>query len=115
MELQAPSVLAQLPRPLQGSTGKTQIGEVYSLSDARKRKRYEVAVAVDGEALNIYNVRMVFVSVMRLVLNRVYRSKHPSSLLPTQSRRSRRFLVAHAPCAGSSRTSPQSSDRLTVQ
>ncbi|KAJ9219465.1 hypothetical protein DTO169C6_8195 [Paecilomyces variotii] len=57
MELQAPSVLAQLPRPLQGSTGKTQIGEVYSLSDARKRKRYEVAVAVDGEALNIYNVQ----------------------------------------------------------
>ncbi|GAD99041.1 conserved hypothetical protein [Paecilomyces variotii No. 5] len=57
MELQAPSVLAQLPRPLQGSTGKTQIGEVYSLSDSRKRKRYEVAVAVDGEALNIYNVQ----------------------------------------------------------
>ena len=56
MDLQQPSVLAQLPRPLHASKGKTRIGEVYSLSDSKKRKRYEVAVAVDGEAVNIYNV-----------------------------------------------------------
>ena len=56
MDLQPPSVLAQLPRPLHASKGKTHIGEVYSLSDSKKRKRYEVAVAVDGEAVNIYNV-----------------------------------------------------------
>lgn len=56
MDLQSPSVLAQLPRPLHASTGKTRIGDVYSLADAKKRKRYEVAVAVDGEAVNIYNV-----------------------------------------------------------
>lgn len=59
MDLQPPSVLAQLPRPLQGSAGNTQIGEVYSFADSKKRKRYEVAVAVDGEAVNIYNVRPV--------------------------------------------------------
>ncbi|KAI9930491.1 hypothetical protein ASPWEDRAFT_153703 [Aspergillus wentii DTO 134E9] len=57
MDLQPPSVLAQLPRPLHASTGKTHIGEVYSLADSKKRKRYEVAVAVDGEAVNIYNVQ----------------------------------------------------------
>lgn len=56
MDLQSPSVLAQLPRPLHASTGKTRIGDVYSLADSKKRKRYEVAVAVDGEAINIYNV-----------------------------------------------------------
>ncbi|KDE78780.1 hypothetical protein AO1008_05138 [Aspergillus oryzae 100-8] len=56
MDLQPPSVLAQLPRPLHASKGKTHIGEVYSLSDSKKRKRYEVAVAVDGEAVNIYNL-----------------------------------------------------------
>ncbi|KAJ6148443.1 hypothetical protein N7497_010425 [Penicillium chrysogenum] len=57
MDLQPPSVLAQLPRPLHASTGKTRIGDVFSLADAKKRKRYEVAVAVDGEAVNIYNVQ----------------------------------------------------------
>ncbi|KAJ6183913.1 hypothetical protein N7519_005214 [Penicillium mononematosum] len=57
MDLQSPSVLAQLPRPLHASTGKTRIGDVFSLADAKKRKRYEVAVAVDGEAVNIYNVQ----------------------------------------------------------
>lgn len=57
MDLQPPSVLAQLPRPLHASTGKTQVGEVYSLAESKKRKRYEVVVAVDGEAVNIYNVR----------------------------------------------------------
>ncbi|KKK15410.1 hypothetical protein P175DRAFT_0560892 [Aspergillus ochraceoroseus IBT 24754] len=57
MDLQPPSVLAQLPRPLHASTGKTHISEVYSLADSKKRKRYEVAVAVDGEAVNIYNIQ----------------------------------------------------------
>jgi hypothetical protein len=57
MDLQSPSVLAQLPRPLHAATGKTRIGDVNSLADAKKRKRYELAVAVDGEAVNIYNVR----------------------------------------------------------
>lgn len=60
MDLQPPSVLAQLPRPLHASTGKTYISEVYSLANAKKRKRYEVAVAVDGEAVNLYNVSVSY-------------------------------------------------------
>ncbi|PYH96945.1 hypothetical protein BO71DRAFT_481624 [Aspergillus ellipticus CBS 707.79] len=57
MDLQPPSVLAHLPRPLHASTGKTHIAEVYSLADSKKRKRHEVVVAVDGEAVNIYNIQ----------------------------------------------------------
>lgn len=57
MDLPPPSILTQLPRPLQSSTGKTNVGEVYRLAESKKRKRYEIAVAVDGEGLNIYNVR----------------------------------------------------------
>ncbi|OJI80819.1 hypothetical protein ASPTUDRAFT_176632 [Aspergillus tubingensis CBS 134.48] len=57
MDLQPPSVLAHLPRPLHGSTGKTHLGEVHSLADSKKRKRHEVVVAVDGEAVNIYNIQ----------------------------------------------------------
>lgn len=56
MDLQPPSVLAQLPRPLHASTGKTHIGDVFSLAESKKRKRHEVVVAADGEAVNIYNV-----------------------------------------------------------
>lgn len=56
MALPPPSVLAQLPRPLQAATGKTLAGDVYNVADSKKRRRHEVAVAVDGEGLNIYNV-----------------------------------------------------------
>ncbi|KLJ08574.1 hypothetical protein EMPG_16002 [Blastomyces silverae] len=57
MELQAPFVLAQLPRPLGASAGKCQLGEVYGVEGSKKRKRYEVAAAIDGESVNIYNVQ----------------------------------------------------------
>ncbi|PWY69120.1 hypothetical protein BO70DRAFT_365937 [Aspergillus heteromorphus CBS 117.55] len=57
MDLQPPSVLAHLPHPLHASSGKTHIAEVYSLADSKKRKRHEVVVAVDGEAVNIYNIQ----------------------------------------------------------
>lgn len=72
MDLQAPSVLAQLPRPLHAATGQTRIGEVNSLAEGKKRKRYELAVAVDGEAINIYNVRLE---------KTLAKSKHPLMLV----------------------------------
>ena len=82
MDLQSPSVLAQSPRPLHASTGKTQIGEVYSLTESKKRKRYEVVAAVDGEAVNIYNVRYDLLRRLERVeiLTHVehYRFKRPS-------------------------------------
>ncbi|KAK2754588.1 hypothetical protein FQN54_006989 [Arachnomyces sp. PD_36] len=57
MDLQPPSTLAQLPQPFKAATGSTQIGEVYSLVGSKKRKRHEVAAAIDGEGVNIYNVQ----------------------------------------------------------
>ncbi|KAI5286280.1 hypothetical protein KEM54_006910 [Ascosphaera aggregata] len=57
MELQVPSVLAQLPRPLAVSSGRYHFGESNGLVAAKKRKRYEVVAAVEGEGINIYNVQ----------------------------------------------------------
>ncbi|KAI1927984.1 hypothetical protein LOZ65_002197 [Ophidiomyces ophidiicola] len=57
MALQAPSLLAHLPRPLGVGTPKCQFSEIYSLTGGKKRKRYEVAAAVDGESINIYSVQ----------------------------------------------------------
>ena len=56
MDLQLPSVLAQLPRPFEATAGTTRIGEVVSLVGSKKRKRHEVVAAIDGEGVNIYNV-----------------------------------------------------------
>lgn len=56
MIAQSPVVLAQLPQPLLGIGGQTQFGPCYGLTGSRKRKRFEVAAAIDGETLNIYDV-----------------------------------------------------------
>ncbi|KAL1961193.1 hypothetical protein VTO42DRAFT_3138 [Malbranchea cinnamomea] len=56
MALQAPSLIASLPRPLAASDRKCQFAEVYGLDGSKKRKRYEIVAAIDGEAVNIYNV-----------------------------------------------------------
>ncbi|KAI1373063.1 hypothetical protein F4677DRAFT_430949 [Hypoxylon crocopeplum] len=56
-QIQKPYVLATLPRPLDPATGRYVVGEVYgSTPGSRKRKRHELAVGIDGEAVNIYNV-----------------------------------------------------------
>lgn len=57
MLIREPSVLAQLPSPVgSGLPENTYVSQVYGLQKAQKRKRFEVAVAVDGEAVLIYNV-----------------------------------------------------------
>jgi hypothetical protein len=55
MQLQAPLPLAQLPRQLDAE-GKTLFNSVYGLSTSEKVKRYEIVAAVDGEAVNLYDV-----------------------------------------------------------
>ncbi|KAI5310757.1 hypothetical protein KEM55_002572 [Ascosphaera atra] len=57
MEIQVPSVLASLPRSLAASAGRYHFGDSTGLVASKKRKRYEVVAAVDGEGLNVYNVR----------------------------------------------------------
>jgi hypothetical protein len=57
LEIQAPLPVAQLPRPLDAE-GKTLFNSVYGVSTLRKIKRHEIVAAVDGEAVNIYDVNL---------------------------------------------------------
>ena len=60
-QIQKPYVLTQLPKPLNPSKSGYVVGEVAGQrAGSRKRKRPEVAVGIDGEALNIYDVSHVF-------------------------------------------------------
>lgn len=55
--VQKPYVLTTLPRPFDPTTGRYVVGDVSGTADgSRKRKRSEVTVGIDGEAVNIYNV-----------------------------------------------------------
>ncbi|KAI1419138.1 hypothetical protein F5Y12DRAFT_302055 [Xylaria sp. FL1777] len=58
-QVQKPYVLTTLPRPLDPTTGTYVVGEVHGYapgSKKRKRRRAELTVGVDGEAINIYDV-----------------------------------------------------------
>ncbi|KAI1338263.1 hypothetical protein F5Y15DRAFT_137225 [Xylariaceae sp. FL0016] len=57
-QIQKPYVLTTLPRPLDPTTGRYVVGEVYgSQPGSRKRKRRpELVVSSDGEAVNIIDV-----------------------------------------------------------
>jgi hypothetical protein len=57
LEIQAPLPVAQLPRPLDAE-GKSLFNSVYGVSALKKVKRYEIVAAVDGEAINIYDVNL---------------------------------------------------------
>jgi hypothetical protein len=59
VSLQTPYVVASLPRPIDRSTGRYVVGDVYGgAPGSKKRKRSELAVGVDGEGVNIYDVRL---------------------------------------------------------
>jgi hypothetical protein len=66
MLLQAPIPLAQLPRSLDPD-GQTFFNSVYGLSTLKKAKRHEVIAAVDGEAINLYDVRIVLLHTRRFL------------------------------------------------
>jgi hypothetical protein len=54
--IQRSSIISQIPHPLDAQHGKTLTSDVHNLVNSRKRKRSEVAVAADGESVNIYDV-----------------------------------------------------------
>lgn len=56
--MEAPYTIASLPKPLDAETGSIYAAPVFSYRGLKKRKRHEVVVGVDGESVNIYNVRM---------------------------------------------------------
>jgi hypothetical protein len=55
--MEAPYVIAQLPKPFDKEYGGVQAAPVYAVGAGKKRKRHEVAVGIDGESVNIYNVQ----------------------------------------------------------
>lgn len=56
--MEAPYTIASLPKPLDADNGAIYAAPVFSYRGLKKRKRHEVIVGVDGESLNIYNVRL---------------------------------------------------------
>jgi hypothetical protein len=75
MKVQAPLALAQLPRPLE-TGGKNWFNSVYGVSTLRKVKRYEVVAAVDGEAVNLYDVNIDPVVPSQVCLDADCRSRY---------------------------------------
>ncbi|KAG4439929.1 hypothetical protein IFR05_004604 [Cadophora sp. M221] len=55
--LQKPYVVATLPQPIDHSKGQYAVSEVYGgAPGAKKRKRSELAVGIDGEGVNLYDI-----------------------------------------------------------
>lgn len=56
--IQKPHIIATLPQPIDRKNGRYVVGEVVSgRVGTKKRKRSELAVGIDGEGLNLYDVR----------------------------------------------------------
>ncbi|MCJ1384411.1 hypothetical protein MMC17_007527 [Xylographa soralifera] len=55
--LQLPQVLARLPKSLSAVDNGPLAADVFMLVKGKKRKRSELAVAVDGEAINLYDIQ----------------------------------------------------------
>jgi hypothetical protein len=76
--MEAPYTIASLPKPLDVDNGSIYAAPVSSYRGLKKRKRHEVIVGVDGESLNIYNVRLRESSVIgKILINS--RSSHSRS------------------------------------
>jgi hypothetical protein len=57
--LQNPYVVASLPQPIDRTNGRYVVGEVFGgLPGTKKRKRSELVVGIDGEGVNLYDVRV---------------------------------------------------------
>jgi len=54
--LQNPYNLADIPPDLTGSVGNVLTSDVQAVAGSKKRKRAELAVAVDRQNVNIYDV-----------------------------------------------------------
>lgn len=60
LQIHTPYVLQALPRPLDGpdGSGRYLAGDVFGQKqDDKRRKRTELAVAIDGVAVYLYDVR----------------------------------------------------------
>ncbi|KAK5118946.1 hypothetical protein LTR62_000157 [Meristemomyces frigidus] len=95
--METPFTIATLPKPLDGESGRTYATPVYSVRAGQKRKRHEVAVGVDGEGVNIYNVQSQSLLTSHALPPRTYICCPPCSVYvgrPKPARAQRRtYLV----------------------
>lgn len=54
--IQKPYTLVELPKNPIAPNGRTLASDVYALVGSKKRKRGELALALDNESVNIYDV-----------------------------------------------------------
>lgn len=54
--IQKPYTLVELPKNPIAPNGRTFASDIYALVGSKKRKRSELAVALDNESINIYDV-----------------------------------------------------------
>jgi hypothetical protein len=60
LSVQKPYVVASLPQPIDTSGNPYTAAEVYGAAPgAKKRKRSELAVGINGEGVNIYDVSTI--------------------------------------------------------
>ena len=76
--IEAPYTIVSVPNPLDSIHGRIQASSVIALRGSRKRKRHEVAVGVDGEGVNLYNV-MLMISYPCSATNVILRYKVTAS------------------------------------
>ena len=111
ISLQNPYTVAPLPQPIDRSTGRFMVSDVYGgTAGSKKRKRAELVVGIDGEGVNLYDVRLP-----------IYPHYH-SSLIGTQVSAAR-LVTAYAlppqttftcaPCSTRTRISKKQVERRT--
>ena len=60
--IQKPYVLADIPHDITGSPGNILAADVFAVAGSKKRKRSELAIAIDRQGINIYDVSLHFMS-----------------------------------------------------
>lgn len=64
--IQKPYLLADIPHNLSGLPGNILATDVLAIAGYKKRKRSELALAVDGQGINIYDVSLT-IHILRIL------------------------------------------------
>lgn len=92
--LQEPYTLAEFPKNLIAPNGNILVADVFGLVGVRKKKRSELAVALDNDSVNLYDVRFNADLEEQLLTETDFRFDQQSSSHPTLSHL-RQSLLAH--------------------
>ena len=58
-----PYLFADVPVDFEGNQPQVHAGDVFAVSGTSKRKLPEIACAIDGQGVNIYNVNAVRIDI----------------------------------------------------